>query len=153
MARFSIKEITVKQVELVAHDLARELMEWGEPIPAFNTRFPAILESCLKTPFQKFEGKSLYRGITGKGAALFYFMVKNHPFQNGNKRVAVMTLLYFLYRQNKWLDVGNDTLYKFANQVAESEATKTNLEMRRVRSFIRKHIIVYSVEAIEKTLG
>lgn len=153
MARQTIKEVSVKQVEIVAHDLARELMEWGEPIPAFNTRFPDVLESCLKTPFQKFEGKSLYRGIVGKGGALFYFMIKNHPFQNGNKRVAVMTLLYFLYRQSKWLDVDNDTLYRFANQVAESEAIKTHSEMRKIRLFIRKHLINYSVEAIEKTLG
>jgi death-on-curing protein len=144
MTRTTLVEITVVQVENVAHALARELMEWGEPIPAFNTRFPDRLESCLRTPFQKFDKKSLYRGLVGKGAILFYLMVKNHPFQNGNKRVAVMTLLYFLFRNGYWLDVDNDDLYIFANEVAESTAAKSQREIAKVRSFIRKHLIKHS---------
>lgn len=141
MKRKVLVEITVAQVENVAHTLAQELMEYGEPIPAFNTRFPDRLESCLKTPFQKFGGKSLYRGLVGKGAILFYLMVKNHPFQNGNKRVAVMTLFYFLHRNGWWLTVSNNALYVFANEVAKGKAEDSKKEMAKVRSFIRKHLI------------
>lgn len=57
MARFTIKPITISQVETVAHSLAQELMLWGEPIPPFDTRFPDRLESCLKTPFQNGKAK------------------------------------------------------------------------------------------------
>jgi len=128
-------------VETVAHSLAQELMEWGEPIPAFNTRFPDRLESCLKTPFQKFEGKSLYRGHVGKGAVLFYLMIKNHPFQNGNKRVAVMTLLYFLLKNGWWITVDNDTLYDFANEVARSPSGDNRKVIARIRGFIRKNMV------------
>ncbi|MEK7133776.1 MAG: type II toxin-antitoxin system death-on-curing family toxin [Patescibacteria group bacterium] len=141
MARSTLVEISVRQIETVAHALAQELMEWGEPIPAFNTRFPDRLESCLKTPFQKFSGKSLYRGHVGKGAILFYLMIKNHPFQNGNKRVAVMTLLYFLYRNGWWIAVDNDDLYLFANEVAKSPPENNRKEIRRIRSFIRKFLV------------
>jgi len=141
MVRTTIKEVSILQVETVAHSLAQELMEYGEPIPAFNTRFPDRLESCLKTPFQKFSNRSLYRGLVGKGSALFYFMIKNHPFQNGNKRIAVMTLIYFLVRNGWWIDVDNDGLYEFANGVAESPAQDSEKEIRKIRSFIRKHII------------
>ena len=140
MVRTTLVEITVLQVEKVAHSLAQELMEWGEPIPPFDTRFPDRLESCLKTPFQKFSNRSLYRGLIGKGAALFYLMIKNHPFQNGNKRIAVMTLIYFLYKNGHWLDVDNDTLYVFANEIAQSNANKSQQETTRVRSFIRRHL-------------
>jgi len=115
-------------------------MEWGEPIPPFNTRFPDRLESCLKTPFQKFSGRSLYRGLIGKGAVLFYLMIKNHPFQNGNKRIAVMTLLYFFYRNGWWIDVDNDVLYEFANRVAKSPTEDSKKEISGIRSFLRKHI-------------
>jgi death-on-curing family protein len=115
-------------------------MEWGEPIPPFNTRFPDRLESCLKTPFQKFSGRSLYRGLIGKGAVLFYLMIKNHPFQNGNKRIAVMALLYFFYRNGWWIDVDNDVLYEFANRVAKSPAEDSKKEIAGIRSFLRKHI-------------
>lgn len=141
MARTTIVEVSILQVETVAHSLAQELMEYGEPIPAFNTRFPDVLESCLKTPFQKFDKKSLYRGVVGKGAMLFYLMIKNHPFQNGNKRVAVMTLIYFLLRNGWWLTVDNDVLYIFANKVAESPAKDNVREIRTIRLFIRKHMI------------
>ena len=140
MKRTTPVGISVIQVESVAHSLARELMEWGEPIPPFDTRFPDRLESCLKTPFQKFSGHSLYRGLIGKGAVLFYLMIKNHPFQNGNKRVAVMTLLYFLYRNGWWIDVDNDILYEFANQVAKSASEDSGKEIAKIRSFLRKHV-------------
>ena len=48
-------------------------------------------------------------------------MIKNHPFKNGNKRIAVMTLLVFLARNGKWLVVSHDQLYKIAVSVAESD--------------------------------
>lgn len=140
MPRSTLIPLTVRQIELVAHALAQQLMEWGEPIPAFDTRFPDRLESCLRTPFQKWEGRSLYRGIVGKGAVLFYLMVKNHPFQNGNKRVAIMTLLYFLSKSDKWLIVDNDIFYEFANGVASSDPSNKELEIRKIRAFIRKHL-------------
>ena len=141
MARITLVEINTLQVETVAHALAQELMTWGEPIPPFNTRFPDRLESCLKTPFQKFGGKSLYRGLIGKGAVLFYFMIKNHPFQNGNKRVAVTTLLYFLHKNGHWLNVDNNDLYVFANTTAKSDSKRSQQVITQVRSFIRKHLV------------
>ena len=141
MARTNLVKVTIHQVESVAHSLAQELMEWGEPIPPFDTRFPDRLESCLRTPFQKFAKKSLYRGLVGKGAILFYLMIKNHPFQNGNKRVAVMTLFYFLYRNGWWLDLTNDELYNFANEIAKSPAGESQKYIRKIRSFIRRFLV------------
>jgi len=136
----AIVQINLSQVEVVAHSLAQELMNWNEPIPAFDTRYPDRLESCLKTPFQKFASRSLYRGLIGKGAILFYLMIKNHPFQNGNKRVAVMTLLYFLFKNQYWLDVSNDVLYQFANDVAASPPEQKDKVLRIIRSFIRRYL-------------
>jgi death-on-curing protein len=144
MARgMTVKEVSLVAVESVAHALAQKLMEWGEPIPPFDTRYPERLESCLRTPFQKYDGKSLYRGLVGKGAILLYLMIKNHPFQNGNKRVAIMTLLYFLYRNARWIDVPNEELYRFANHVAESMPSVRLKIMVEIRSFIRKNLVRY----------
>lgn len=96
MSRRVIKRINLADVEYVAFKLTQKLMKWNEPIPDFGTRFPYKLESCIETPFQTFERKSLYKGLIEKSSILFYLMVKNHPFQNGNKRIAVMTLMLFL---------------------------------------------------------
>ena len=55
-----MKELSIEQVEHIAHSLASKLMEWDEPIPAFGTRCPGKLESCLKPPLQSFAGRYLY---------------------------------------------------------------------------------------------
>ncbi len=97
-----MQQITVKEVEYIAFSLAQEILSFNEPIPDFSTRFPNILESCLAVPFQRFTGKSLYPNLISKASILFYLLIKNHPFQNGNKRIAMTTLFYFLYKNKKW---------------------------------------------------
>lgn len=129
------------QVERVAHRLAVETMSWDEPIPDFKTRFPHKLESCLVTPFQKFGNKLLYRGLAGKAAILFYLLVKNHPFQNGNKRIAMASLFIFLYLNDAWLKVDNKGLYNVAVWVAESPASAKDEVVIFLEKFIKKHLV------------
>lgn len=135
-----IKSLSIIEVEYVAHRLAKETMGWNEPIPDFHSRFPNILESCLAIPFQTFEKKSFYKGLTEKASVLFYLMIKNHPFKNGNKRVAMTTLFYFLYQNKKWLKVDNQELYNFAKWVAESNPKLKNETVAAVRKFIKTYI-------------
>jgi death-on-curing family protein len=116
-------------------------MSWDETIPEFHTRYPQILESCITVPFQKYAGQDLYRGLKEKAGILFYLMIKNHPFQNGNKRVAVTTLLLFLYLNGKWLKVNNIELYNFAVWVAESPSKFKDEVVQAINKFIRSYII------------
>lgn len=136
MARPALNRPTISEVEYIAFTLARELMEYGEPIPPFDTRYPDKLESCLQTPFQTFNRKSLYQTFESKAAILFYLMIKNHPFQNGNKRVAVVTLYYFLRLNKRKLKVNNIKLYEFAIEVAASKSTQKDKAISKIRSFI-----------------
>jgi len=133
--------LTVKEVEQVAFRLAKEKMIFNEPIPDFGTRFPNILESCLIIPFQRFANKSFYRGLVGKGAILLYLMIKNHPFQNGNKRIAMTTLFYFLFKNNKWLKVDQKKLYNFTVWVAESPAELKESVAKAVEKFISNYLV------------
>jgi len=137
------KLITIAEVELTAFALAKELMAWNEPIPEFGTRFPSVLESCLNTPFIKFSRKDMYRGLIGKSSILFYLMIKNHPFQNGNKRIAIMTLLVFLANNNKWLRMNPDNLYNFAVGIAKSKATSREKTLKNIRCTIEKYIVPF----------
>ena len=139
MSRPVIKKLDVIEIEYVAHRLAQELMEYGEPIPPFSTRYPDKLESCLKTPFQTFQRKSLYGTFKMKAAMLFYLLIKNHPFQNGNKRVAVVTLLYFLDKNGRTLDVDNKLLYEFSREIAASDAKDNDLVVSSIRDFITRY--------------
>lgn len=139
MARPVIRKPSLLEVEYVAHTLARALWQFGEPIPPFETRYPDKLESCLKTPFQTFQRKSLYPTFGRKAAVLFYLMIKNHPFQNGNKRVAVVTLIYFLHENGRRLTVTNQQLYEFAKEIAASDASDSTNVIERIHKFLIAH--------------
>lgn len=133
--------LTVDDVELTAFRLAEETLAWNEPIPPFKTRYPQKLESCLQTIGQSFDGHALYPAPTDQAAALFYLLIKNHPFQNGNKRIAVTTLLVFLHRNGKWLKVDAKRLYNFAVWVAESDPSLNEETIAAAKAFIAKNLV------------
>jgi len=131
----------VKEVEHIAFKIAKAKLEYNEPIPDFTTRFPNVLESCLLVPFQTFEKKNLYKGLTAKAAILFYLLVKNHPFQNGNKRIAITTLFVLLSKNGKWLKIGNQEFYNFAVWVAQSPAELKKETVAATQKFIKSHLL------------
>ena len=135
------KSLAIIEVEYTAFRLAEKFMTWDEPIPNFGSRFPNILESCLDQPFIRFSKKDLYRGLAGKASILFYLIIKNHPFQNGNKRIAVMSLLYFLSKNSKWLNIDNVSLYNFARNIAKSNPKSSEKIILYIQSFIKKHLV------------
>jgi len=136
-----IKTLTVKEIEYIAFKLARELLTFNEPITDFSTRFPNILESCLAAPFQSFSKKQLYKGLVEKASILFYLMIKNHPFQNGNKRIAMTTLLVFLYKNKKWIKVDTQELYNFTIWVAQSPPRLKDETVKAIEKFIKMYLI------------
>lgn len=140
MARM-VKALTIVEVEYIAHRLAQRLLEWDEPIPEFGTRFPGVLESCLAMPFQTFARHRLYRGLHGKAAVLFYLMVKNHPFKNGNKRIAMTTLLALLAKNGKWLRIDEHALYRFAKWVAESDPKVKDAAIAAIEKILQTYMI------------
>jgi death-on-curing family protein len=136
-----MKIVTIKDVEYISYKLAKELLNYDEPIPDFSSRFPNILESCLATPFQTFSRKSLYRGLISKASVLFYLMLKNHPFQNGNKRIAMTTLLVFLYLNKKWIRVDLQEMYNFAVWIAASPPKFKDEVVKAIGKFLNSYII------------
>ncbi|MEW6456748.1 MAG: type II toxin-antitoxin system death-on-curing family toxin [Acidobacteriota bacterium] len=136
-----MKIITVKEVEYIAFRLSQEILAFDEPIPDFSTRFPNILESCLTTPFQSFSRKLLYPGLISKASILFYLMIKNHPFQNGNKRIAMTTLFVFLYKNKKWIKVDTQELYNFTIWITLSPPEFKEETVKAIEKFLRAHII------------
>ena len=135
-----IKYINIEQVEYSAFSLAQQFMLWNEPIPDFSTRFPDILERCLSAPRQTYDKKDLYPTLEDKCSILFYVLIKDHPFQNGNKRLAVMSLLIFLAENNKWLKVSPKLLYQLAVLVAKSDPKEKELIIDFIRLFAKENI-------------
>ncbi len=136
-----IARIYLLEVQYLAHSLATKWLGWDEPIPEFDTRPPHKLESCIETPFQTYAKKDLYPAFERKAAAIFYLMIKNHPFQNGNKRIAVTTLFCFLDKNSKWLSVGPQELYNMAIWVASSPAITKDQTIEAIEVFLKKYMV------------
>ncbi len=136
-----MKNITLKEVEYIAFRLAKERLSFNEPIPDFTTRYPNSLESCLAMPFMKISGKYLYRTLTARASILFYLMIKNHPFKNGNKRIAMTTLLVFLQCNGKWLKVDIKGLYNFTIWVAQSPAELREQVVMGIEEYIKNYTV------------
>ena len=136
-----MKTLSISDIEYIAFRLAKELLAYDEPIPDFKTRYPNILESCIAIPFQRFSRKSLYPTLISKASILFYLLLKNHPFQNGNKRIAITTVLVFLQMNGKWIEADLQELYNFSKWVAESPAAFKDEVVSAVEKFIRTHLL------------
>jgi death on curing protein len=136
-----VNVISCEEVEYTAFRLTQEYMSFDEPIPDFSTRLPHVLESCLATPFQRFSRKALYPSLVSKASILFYLMIKNHPFQNGNKRLAITTLFVFLHKNNKWLVLDPTELYNFTVWVAQSPANLKDQVVAGIEKFIRTYLV------------
>lgn len=133
--------ISINEVELISHRMAKRMLRWNEPIPDFATRYSNVLESCLSVPFQTYNKRNLYHGLVPQAAVLFYLMIKNHPFQNGNKRVAITTLFVFLSKNGKWIRVDSQELYNFAVWVASSPPAFRGEVVAAIEKFLKKTIV------------
>jgi death-on-curing protein len=56
----------------------------------------ALLESAVAAPQATFGGKAIYESLSEIAAAYLYYLCKNHPFLDGNKRTALGACLVFL---------------------------------------------------------
>lgn len=88
----------------VIENIKKELIAKKEASDLFGTDTSHRLKGILGTIYQTFDGKELYPSLEEKAAHLLYFIIKDHPFIDGNKRIASFLFVYFL---NK-----NDYLYK-----------------------------------------
>jgi death-on-curing family protein len=81
-------EEAIRQIELVKKTYGNSELFGHEKDNSF--------ESSIATIYQTFGGVDLYPSIEEKAANLLYFIVKNHSFSDGNKRIAAFLFLYFL---------------------------------------------------------
>ena len=114
-----IHPITLSEVNVVFNKLRKDQSEVGDP---FGSNYDnAKLDSSLKTPFQTGFGRTLYKGFAKKAAILFYLIIKNHPFNDGNKRMSVALLEFFCNKNNKILSIDNNNLFHLAIFTAISQ--------------------------------
>ena len=126
-----IKGVTKKIVKLTGEELIsailnlkNELMQKGENTELFAVeRQKGNVEGIVGNIMQTFGGKSLYETAEEKAAHLLYFMVKNHPFIDGNKRSGAFTFIWFLRktRVRGFRNINSATLTALTLLIAESD--------------------------------
>ena len=87
----------------------------------------ALLESAIARPKATFGGEDLYPELTDKAAALFDSLIRNHPFVDGNKRVAVVAMVVFVRENGHRLIATEKEMENFALNAAQSVYTLTEI--------------------------
>jgi prophage maintenance system killer protein len=114
--------------------LRDDLSARGEAGDLFGRERGESLAGILGAIQQTFGGQDLYPSVEEKAAHLLYFVIKDHPFSDGNKRIG--SFLFLLYLQKCGLPVaayfGNKALVALALLVASSNPSNKNVLIRLV---------------------
>lgn len=93
------KKVSVNP-EKISKDLAelrKTLIKKGEATDMFGKeRSVGSISGIVGNVMQSFGGNEVYPTVEEKAAHLFYFMIKNHPFTDGNKRSGAFAFVWFL---------------------------------------------------------
>ena len=123
------RELTVEMCSSAVEQL-RESVGGSE---LFGKRRNGSFEGNLITIFQSFDGKELYPSVPEKAANLLYFIIKDHPFYDGNKRIGALLFVLFLTMNDCHLTEKGETkisdraLTAIALLIAESEPAEKAL--------------------------
>lgn len=111
----------------------------------FGNEKDSSFEGSLNTIYQTFDGKELYPSLEEKAANLIYFIVKNHPFSDGNKRIAAGVFVWFLdrnkmlYKENGSKLIADNTLVALTLMLAESNSAEKDMMVKVIVNLINSN--------------
>jgi death on curing protein len=94
---------------------------------ALGIRDLALLESAIAAPAASFQGEFLHGSLHEMAAAYLFHLIKNHPFVDGNKRVALMSAIVFLGFNDLALTAEPDELTSVVVGVTEGSVSKAEV--------------------------
>jgi len=138
-----------QQIEKLSYDEAiQQINIWRDFQNAgklFGNEKDDSFKSSLETIYQTFDGVDLYPSLEEKAANLLYFVVKNHSFSDGNKRIAAGLFIYFLdINHQLYNDLGNkrigdNALVAITIMIAESKADEKDMMIKLVVNLINNN--------------
>lgn len=129
----------------LAYDECRTVIDqlgFGCESALFGNEKDDSFRGSLGAIHQTFGGAPLYPSIEEKAAHLLYFVVKNHSFTDGNKRIGAALFLYYLDKNRLLLTAGGDkriadhTLVALTLMIAESKPAERELMVNLVMTFL-----------------
>ncbi|MFA5700489.1 MAG: virulence protein RhuM/Fic/DOC family protein [Desulfuromonas sp.] len=125
-----------------ANDIVQSMK--GDFAGLFGLEKDQGFKSALGTIYQTFDGKELYPSAEEKAANLLYFIVKNHAFSDGNKRIAAAIFIYFLarngilYRADGSKRLGDNALVALTLLIAASKAEEKDTIVKVIVNLINR---------------
>jgi prophage maintenance system killer protein len=137
-----VYKITYQKCKSIIKSISIELVAKKEAGKLFGIEVNNKLKSIIGAIDQTFDGVNLYKSVEEKAANLLYLVIKDHPFSDGNKRIAAILFVYFL-KMNNYLyknhirKISNNALVSLALLVATSDPKDKKLLVNMIMSLIQ----------------
>jgi death-on-curing family protein len=136
-------EIQYEEAKAAIAELKKQLMAKKEATELFGNEKDASFSGILGSIVQTFGGQHLYPSIEEQAAHLLYFVIKNHPFSDGNKRIGAFLFVWFLeknqhrFKQSGELKINDNALTALALLVAQSDPNEKELMVQLICNLIQ----------------
>ena len=118
-------------------------LKYSKTSEIFGKERGDLFKGILGNIYQSFAGQDVYPTIQEKGANLLYLLIKDHPFTDGNKRIAATMFIYFLnfygmlYKDGVEI-IDNKTLAALTLLIAESNPKEKNVIIDLVMNYMNE---------------
>ncbi len=135
-------EIQYDEAEAAINELKKQLFAATEATELFGNAKDDSFKGILGNIVQTFGGQYLYPSIEEQAANLLYFIIKNHPFSDGNKRIGAFIFVWFLeknkhrFKQNGELKINDNALVALALLVAQSNPAEKELMVQLIVNLV-----------------
>ncbi len=123
-------------------ELKKQLIRIKEASGIFGNQKDESFKGILGSIVQTFDAQYLYPSIEEQAAHLLYFVIKNHPFSDGNKRIGAFLFVWFLernkhrFRKNGELKINDNALVALALLVAQSNPNDKEIMIKLIINLI-----------------
>jgi len=148
LQKLEIKKVTTQERFRISYQKARyelERLKSHYPSGLFGLEKDQSFSGSIGAIYQTFDEKDLYPSIEEKAAHLLYFVVKNHSFIDGNKRIAASLFLWFLnenailYKEDGSKRLADNALVALTLLIAESRAEEKDTIVKVIVNLINQN--------------
>lgn len=135
-------EIEYSEAKTAIAELKKQLIAKKEASELFGNEKDEGFKSSLQNIVQTFGGKYLYSSIEEQAAHLLYFVIKNHSFSDGNKRIGAFLFVWFLeknkhrFKETGEVKINDNGLTALALLVAQSKPEEKELMIKLIINLI-----------------
>jgi prophage maintenance system killer protein len=135
--------LTFEHTREIINKVRTRLIEKNEATDIFGREYSHKLMGIIGALYQTFDKKELYRSVEEKAAHILYLVIKDHPFSDGNKRLASILFVYYL-EKNGYLDksagvrkINDNTMVALSLLVATSNPGEKDMMIKIITNLLK----------------